>query len=72
MAWSIISKDIDNKTKLDALRLVNDCNKYKMDLCTNAGIVNEALKFVTQKPDERIQQQQQELTEEEKTTEGVF
>jgi IS30 family transposase len=34
MAWSIVSKDIDNRTKLDALRLINDCNKYKMDLCT--------------------------------------
>jgi LPS O-antigen subunit length determinant protein (WzzB/FepE family) len=31
MAWPIVSKDIDNKTKLDALRLINDCNKYKMD-----------------------------------------
>ena len=51
-----------------------------MDLCTNAGIVLDALKFVTQKQeqiitlqkmDERQQQQQQE-GEEEKATEGVF
>ena len=27
----------------------NDCYKYIMDVCTNAGIVGEALKFVQQK-----------------------
>jgi hypothetical protein len=50
-----------------------------MDLCTNAGIVNEALKFVTQKQeqismlqkiDERIEAMEEEG--EEITTNGVF
>jgi hypothetical protein len=26
---------IDSKTVLQALALINDCNKYKMDLATN-------------------------------------
>src|ERR671924_2172499 len=38
----------DPKIKLEARRIANDCYRYIMDLCTNAGIVNEALKFVTQ------------------------
>jgi hypothetical protein len=54
-----------------------------MDLCTNAGIVNEALKFVTQKQeqintlqkiDERIEAREEQKEEEEETatTNGVF
>jgi hypothetical protein len=31
MCWSIISKTEDEKTKLQALSLINDCNKYKID-----------------------------------------
>ena len=35
----------DNKTVLQALALINDCNKYKMDLTTN-GVVITMLRFV--------------------------
>jgi lambda repressor-like predicted transcriptional regulator len=70
----------DPKIKLEARRIANDCYRYIMDLCTNAGIVNEALKFVTQKQqqidtlkkiDERINNEavEEETTE---TTNGVF
>jgi hypothetical protein len=37
---------IDNKTVLQALALINDCNKYKMDLTTNGVVITDALKFV--------------------------
>jgi IS30 family transposase len=43
MAWSIVNKEIDNKTKLQALALINDCNKYKMDLATGSAICNQAI-----------------------------
>ena len=36
----------DNKTVLQALALVNDCNKYKMDLTTNGVVITDAIKFV--------------------------
>ena len=36
----------DNKTLLQALALINDCNKYKMDLTTNGVVISEAIKFV--------------------------
>jgi hypothetical protein len=36
----------DNKTVLQALALINDCNKYKMDLMTNGVIITDAIKFV--------------------------
>ena len=37
---------IDNKTVLQALALINDCNKYKMDLTTNSVVITDAIKFV--------------------------
>ena len=37
---------IDNKTVLRALALINDCNKYKMDLTTNGVVITDAIKFV--------------------------
>ena len=29
-------------------RIADDCHKFIMDLCTNARIVSDAMKFVTQ------------------------
>jgi hypothetical protein len=46
MAWSIINKTVDDKTSLQALALINDCNKYKMDLTTNGIVITNAIKFV--------------------------
>ena len=37
---------IDNKTILQPLALINDCNKYKMDLTTNGVVITDAIKFV--------------------------
>ena len=36
----------DNKTTLQALALINDRNKYKMDLTTNDIVISDAIKFV--------------------------
>jgi hypothetical protein len=36
----------DNKVVLQALALINDCNKYKMDLTTNGVVITDAIKFV--------------------------
>jgi hypothetical protein len=47
MTWSIVNKSVvDDKTRLQALALINDCNKYKMDLTTNGVIITDAIKFV--------------------------
>ena len=39
----------DNKTVLQALALINDCHKYKMDLTTNGVVITDAIKFVQTK-----------------------
>ena len=41
----------DNKTVLQALTLINDCNKYKMDLTTNGVVVTDAIIYVNSKMD---------------------
>jgi hypothetical protein len=35
----------DNKTVLQALALINDCNKYKMDLTTDGVVITDAIKL---------------------------
>jgi hypothetical protein len=59
ICWEIVNKSrnvnndnsqivtmTDNKTVLQALALINDCNKYKMDLTTNGIVITDAIKFV--------------------------
>ena len=59
ICWEIVNKSrninsdnsqfvtmTDNKTVLQALALINDCNKYKMDLTTNEVVITDAIKFV--------------------------
>ena len=79
----MVNGDLDNKTKLQALALINDCNRYKMELATGTAICNEAIKFIAQrkeqlnelemlqKVDNRIEEMEME-EEEDKTTSGVF
>ena len=42
----------DPRVKLQAHAVANDCYKFILDMSTNAGIVSDALKFVTQKKEE--------------------
>jgi IS30 family transposase len=49
MSWSIVNKTEDEKTKLQALALINDVNKYRTELVTNGVIVNDALRIVQTK-----------------------
>jgi hypothetical protein len=49
MTWSIISKTEDEKTRLQALALINDVNKYRVGLATNGVIVNDVLRIVQSK-----------------------
>jgi hypothetical protein len=45
-AWDIANKlPQDNRLKLQALSLANDCYKYKMDLLTNASVLRDIIKF---------------------------
>ena len=52
IAWDMANKlPQDNRLKLQALSLANDCYKYKMDLLTNASVLSDAIKFVESSKD---------------------
>jgi hypothetical protein len=42
----------DPRVKLQARAIANDCYKFILDMSTNAGIVSDALKYVTQKTEQ--------------------
>src|SRR5918993_1657366 len=42
----------DPKTKLQARAIANDCYKFILDMTTNARVISDAMKFVTQKKEQ--------------------
>ena len=46
-AWNIARETKDKKEKLHALSLVKECCENKLDLLTNATVVEDAIKFVS-------------------------
>jgi hypothetical protein len=42
---------VDDKTRLQALALINDCNRYIMDLTTNGVVITDAIKYAQGKMD---------------------
>ena len=80
MCWSIVSKTADEKTRLQALALINDCTRHRVDLSTNGVVITDAIKYVNQKQEqidtlhkleERIEAKEAEQ-EETTTTNCVF
>ena len=49
MSWSIVGKTEDEKTRLQALALINDVNKYRTELVTNGVIVHDSLQIIQSK-----------------------
>ena len=45
---SLLDTQVDERLRLQALQLVNECYKHKIDLVTNGTIVQDALRFVQQ------------------------
>jgi predicted transcriptional regulator len=47
-AWSIVDKSEDERTQIQALSLAKECIANRIDLLTNATVVDDAIKFVEQ------------------------
>jgi hypothetical protein len=46
IAWNMIITDsVNQSNKLQALTLISDCYRYQLDLSTNAGIIEQAMRF---------------------------
>jgi hypothetical protein len=48
-AWDTSQQAQDKREKIQALSLAKDCYSMKMDLLTNATVVDDAIRFVSQK-----------------------
>jgi hypothetical protein len=48
-AWNTAQNTEDKREKIQALSLVKECYSMKLDLLTNATVVDDAIRFVSQK-----------------------
>ena len=53
-AWNTAHNTEDKREKIQALSLANECYSMKLDLLTNATVVDDAIRFVSQKLKEKI------------------
>jgi hypothetical protein len=68
MCWGIVGRSDDERIRLQALALIDQCNSHKMDMITNGTIISDALKYVNGKADAENKPLQDEGEEEEVTT----
>ncbi|MFL6420639.1 MAG: hypothetical protein ACJ71P_14720 [Nitrososphaeraceae archaeon] len=47
--WNTAQNTVDKREKIQALSLAKECYSMKLDLLTNATVVDDAIKFVSQK-----------------------
>jgi hypothetical protein len=53
-AWTTSKQTEDKREKIQALSLAKECYSMKLDLLTNAAVVDDAIRFVSQKSKENL------------------
>src|ERR671931_145447 len=53
-AWTTSQQTEDKREKMQALSLAKECYSMKLDLLTNATVVDDAIRFVSQKSKENL------------------
>ena len=53
-AWTISSNSPDKREKIQALSLAKECYSMKLDLLTNATVVNDVIRFISSFTDNTI------------------
>ncbi len=53
-AWNTVQNTEDKREKIQALSLAKECYSMKLDLLTNATVVDDAIRFVSSKTKEKI------------------
>jgi hypothetical protein len=53
-AWNTAHQTEDKREKIQALSLAKECYSMKLDLLTNATVVDDAIRFVSQKSKEKL------------------
>jgi hypothetical protein len=65
MTWNAAQSADDKREKIHALSLAKECYSMKTDLLTNATVVDDAIRFISQnsKGDESIQDNNRKVNE---------
>src|ERR671935_332034 len=53
-AWNTAQNTEDKREKIQALSLAKDCYSMKLDLLTNATVVDDAIRFISKKSNEKL------------------
>ena len=53
-AWNTAENTEDKREKIQALSLAKECYSMKLDLLTNATVVDDAIRFVSEKSKEKL------------------
>jgi hypothetical protein len=53
-AWNTAANTEDKREKIQALSLAKECYSMKLELLTNATVVDDAIRFVSQKSKEKL------------------
>jgi hypothetical protein len=51
MCWNIVNTTTDEKIRLQAGALINDCTRHRIDLSTNGVVITDAINIVNGKMD---------------------
>src|ERR687885_796795 len=54
-AWNTSQQTEDKREKIQALSLAKECYSMKLDLLTNVTVVDDAIRFVSQKSNEKVE-----------------
>jgi hypothetical protein len=65
-AWNTAQNTEDKREKIQALSLAKECYSMKLDLLTNATVVDDDIRFVSQKLKEKIKSSTEDDKEESK------
>jgi hypothetical protein len=75
-AWTTAQQTEDKREKIQALSLAKDCYSMRIDLLTNATVVDDAMKFVSEHNKKEVKDissvAEVAKEEEEATTNQVF
>jgi hypothetical protein len=65
-AWNTAQSTEDGREKIQALSLAKECYSMKLDLLTNATVVDDAIRFASQQSKERLKSSSSNSNEEAK------
>ena len=65
-AWTTSQQTEDKREKIQALSLAKECYSMKLDLLTNATVVDDAIRFVSQQSKENLKSSSTSSNQDEK------